>query len=288
MADFGKSNPTSSRSQDWRTSSKQNSWHCIHRCESAWQNDTPSTELSSETDLHNAQCFQFRNLLSAWRCTSSTFSLDSRPPSVCSSNCPSPRQLQGEYYLKTPRTASKLNIPYVTHSQCILNPLQQVVHVAGIVFFFFYFAFLKSVSKKCGLRRKSIAWLFPTHLRNQEHKSRGCSAKFISISSYFTKIKSIWKLHTSISPPAAEAAFAVCSQSHTSPWGFCETNRGSWNQQNKRCCWSFIRSLHSIRKQINNRRKYWEVWVPTYQLFLLKRKGKRGQQTSCSRSCYTQ
>lgn len=162
------------------------------------------------------------------------------------------------------------------------------MHVAGIVFFFFYSAFLKSVSKKCGLRRKSIAWLFPTHLRNQEHKSRGCSTKFVSISSYFTKIKSTWKLNTSISPPAAEAAFAVCSQSHTSPWGFCETNRGSWNQQNKRCCWSFIRSLHSIRKQINNRRKYWEVWVPTYQLFLLKRKGKRAQQTSCSRSCHTQ
>lgn len=130
------------------------------------------------------------------------------------------------------------------------------MHVVGIVFFFFfcYFDFLKSVSKKRGLRRKSIAWLFPTHLRNQEHKSRGCSAKLISSSSYFTKIKSKSKLKASISPPAAEAAFAVQSQSHTSPWGLCETSRGSWNQQNKRCCWSFIRSLHSIREQINNRR----------------------------------
>lgn len=100
---------------------------------------------------------------------------------------------------------------FLTHSSklCILKS-----------FFFFVLLFLKSVSKKRGLRRKSITRLFPTHLRNQEHKSRGCSAKLVSISIYLTKTKP-----KSISSCTADTVFAVHSQSRTSPCGFCVSSR---------------------------------------------------------------
>lgn len=135
------------------------------------------------------------------------------------------------------------------------------------------------MSKKRGLRRKSITWLFPTHLRNQEHKSRGCSAKLVSISSYFTKIKSKSKLKASISPPTADAAFAVHSQSRTSPWGFCVTSRVPEISKVKAAAVLLLEGSSPLRcGSITG--GILRTRVLTYQLFLLKRKGQREKKKS--------